>query len=199
MNQKEKFIYYSSPEHWFQTALELNGSIEELFETRWRSYYVQNYHIDETSKVKRPQNSRAIYLLMSYTLENLLKGIHVLRDASLVVKGKLDAKIKTHNLNILSKTLKIRNSLAQTMFQDYISHLCIAQGRYPIGNNEQSFHKQPSIIDEDFVLYKLLYNRYSKKLSTEFSKKGWQSGFKNEELNTKPNEFRFIINPLYKP
>ena len=31
MNKKEQFIFYASPEKWFHSALELHGSIEELY------------------------------------------------------------------------------------------------------------------------------------------------------------------------
>lgn len=198
MNQREKFIYYSSPEHWFQTALELDGSIRELFESRSRYFYAQNYHLHENGSVKRLQNSRAIYLLMAYVLENLLKGILVLRNPELIASGKINPKIKTHELNTLSKELNFRNSASQKIFQEYVSNLCVAQGRYPIGKNEQNLLDQPNITDHNFIIYQTLFNRYVKKLTSEFTKNGWQSGMKNPKLSTEPGEFRFIINPLFK-
>lgn len=196
MNKRERFIYYSSPEHWFQTALELNGTIQELFETRWRCYFIQNYHVDEVEVVKRPQNSRAIYLLMAYSLENLLKGLHVLRNSKLVFDGKLNSKIKTHNLNVLAKELKFRNSLIENDFQEYLSNLCVSTGRYPIGNNEQNILKQPNISENDNEIYNGLFKKYSNKLTTEFTKKGWNSGIVNDDLNTKPNQFKFVSKPF---
>lgn len=198
MNKREKFIYYSSPEHWFQTALELNSSLDELFEILEKSHYYENYHLDDKDTIKRPVTSRAAYLLMTYSLENLLKGIAILRNSDFVNKGKLDNKLKTHDLNILSRLTHFENSKKQNDFQNYLSKLCLSNARYPIGLNENNYIKHPSITKDDYHTYYSLFDKYSQILISEFNLNGWQSGLNNELLDTKPGEFTFVINPNFK-
>lgn len=198
LNNKEKFVFYSSPEHWLQTSLELNETIIELQTISEKSHYYENYHPDENESIKRPFASRSIFLLMTYSLENLLKGIRILRDPNLVNNGKLSKDLKTHDLNRLIESTQIMIEEKEKIFQDYLSKLCVANARYPIGSNENKQLKHPSIKEEDFKVYFRLFIKYQQILVEEFNLKGWNSGFNNEDLNTKPGEFRFLINPFYK-
>ena len=198
MNNKEKFVFYSSPEHWLQTSLELNETIIELHLISEKCHFYENYHPDEKENIKRPFASRSIFLLMTYSLENLLKGIRILRDPNLVNKGKLSKELKTHELNRLTESTKIVIDEKGKLFQEYLYKLCVANARYPIGLNEHQQLKQPSIKEDDFESYFTLYEKYRQILVTEFNLKGWNSGLDREELNTKPGEFTFVINPFYK-
>ena len=199
MNNKEKFVFYSSPEHWLQTSLELNETIIELHKISEKSHFYENYHPDEKESIKRPFASRSIFLLMTYSLENLLKGIRILRDPDLVNKGKLSKELKTHELNRLTETTQIVIEEKEKIFQEYLSKLCVANARYPIGLNENQQLKHPSIKEDDFKSYFTLFKKYRQILVTEFNLKGWNSGLDSEELDTKPGEFTFVINPFYKP
>lgn len=198
MNNKERFIFYSSPEHWLQTSLELNESIEELEKVAEKAHYLEYYHPDENVPIKRSFASRSIFLLMTYSLENLLKGIRILRDSSLINNGKLDKSLKTHELNKLTQINKINISKEDKEFQDYLSKLCLANARYPIGLNEHDQLKHPSIRKNDFKRYSELFKKYRLILVEELRENGWDSGIKNDKLNTKPGEFNFVINPYFK-
>lgn len=198
MTNKEKFVYYSSPEHWLQTSLELNETIKELLRIADKSHYYESYHPDEKEPIKRSSISRAAFLLMAYSLENLLKGIVILMDPNLVNKGKMDSNLKSHNLNKLTILADISIPQEEIEFQDYISKLCVANARYPIGLNENQILKHPSIENRDFEIYDSLFLKYREILTKDFNKFGWESGLKNEKLNTKPGEFNFIINPFFR-
>lgn len=190
-NKKKRFIYYSSPEHWLQAALELNEAVEELYLTKEKAHYYQTFNFENQSTVKRPVCSRATYLLMSYALENLLKGIAVLNNPELVNKGKLQREIQTHNLNQLSKLNRIKPNYEQKKFQSILSTQCVSNARYPVGLNEQIVLTDPLITEKDHSIYNTLFRKYKLHLAKEFNKNGWDSGLNDSDLRTKPGEFRF--------
>lgn len=191
-NRKKKFIYYSSPEHWFQASLELNEAVKELNLIRHKSYYLQSFHFEKGESIKRPACSRAIYLLMSYSIENLLKGIAILYNPSLVTKGKLEKEIKTHDLNSLAELVGINLEKEFISFQSMLSAQCISNARYPVGLNENIELENPSITDNDYEKYRNLFERYKSKLVEEFYNKGWDSGLKDSDLITQPYEFKYF-------
>jgi hypothetical protein len=192
MNTKKRFIYYCSPEHWLQASLELNESALDLYRLRNESRFIQNIDPGKQSILSRPGPSRAIYLLMAYSLENLLKGVSVLRDSALVNSGKIDGKIKTHNLNKLSTTLGFNLSDAQKHLQDLLSDQCVSNARYPVGRNENLQLDNPTLQEKDFELYRNLFKKYKLILVDEFHENGWDSGIDDETLNTVPKEFNYV-------
>ena len=190
-NRKKRFIYYSSPEHWFKAALELNGAFEELYLIREKAHFYQTFYFENQTIIKKPVYSRATYLLMSYALENLLKGIAVLNNPELVNKGKLQEEIKTHDLNKLSKLNRFRPNNEQKEFQSILSTQCVSNARYPVGLNEQIVLTDPLITEKDYSIYSTLFRKYKLHLAKEFNKKGWESGLNDSDLRTKPGEFKF--------
>ena len=193
-NKKKRFIYYSSPEHWFQAALELNEAVEELYLIKEKAHFYQTFHFENQKTVKRPVLSRATYLLMFYALENLLKGIAVLNNPELVNKGKLQKGIKTHDLNQLSKLNHFRPNYEQKEFQSILSAQCASNARYPVGLNEQIALTDPLITEKDYLIYNNLFTKYKQYLAKEFNKKGWESGLNDSDLRTEPGELKFYEN-----
>lgn len=193
-NKKKRFVYYSSPEYWFQAALELNEAVEELYLIREKAHYFQAFHFEGETKIKRPAYSRATYLLMSYALENLLKGIAVLNNPELVNSGKIQKEIKTHDLNELSKLNRFRPNILQKEFQSILSTQCVSNARYPVGLNEQIELSDPLITDKDFSIYNSLFQKYKTYLARNFNKKGWDSGLNDPDLKTIPGEFKYFEN-----
>jgi hypothetical protein len=191
-NRRKKFIYYSSPEHWFQASLELNQAVKELYLIRDQSYYLQDFHFEQQKVVEIPGCSRATYLLMSYSLENLLKGIAILYNPSLINKGKIEKEIRTHDLNSLTQLVGINLVKELIDFQTILSAQCVSNARYPVGLNENIQLENPNITVNDYEKYLELFERYKSKLVNEFHIKGWNSGLKDSEFNTQPFEFRYF-------
>lgn len=189
--KKKRFIYYSSPEHWFQTALELNSAIIELYNSKNNSIYYQNYSFEESKSITKSAYSKATYLLMSYALENLLKGIAIIYNPSFVNEGKINKRIKTHYLNELSSLCEVENDQFQTDFQLRLSVLCLSNARYPVGVNENIELSDPNISIDDFKLHKILFQKYKLHFTTEYNRLGWDSGINDNDLKTKPGEFNY--------
>lgn len=191
MNKKEQFIFYASPEKWFHSALELQGSIEELYIKRNDLFYRKLHYYHDENDVTISGHSKATYLLMSYTLENLLKGIAVLFNPSFVNKGKIDSQIKTHDLNSLCKLNGFEINKDQEEFQSLLSDQCVSNARYPVGLNEHSSLKDPRFKEQDYTLFQTLFEKYKKHLAKNFNELGWNSGFENPKLNTNPGDWNF--------
>jgi hypothetical protein len=191
MNKKEQFIFYASPERWFQSALELYDSIEELYIKRNDLFYRKLHYYHDESDVIIPVHSKATYLLMSYTLENLLKGIAVLYNPAFVNKGKIDNQIKTHDLNNLCKLNGFVINKNQEDFQSFLSKQCISNARYPVGLNEHSSLKDPKFNEEDYTLFQIIFKRYKEYLARNLNEFGWNSGVNNTKLNTNPGDWNY--------
>jgi hypothetical protein len=73
VNKKKRFIYYSSPEHWFQAALELNEAVEELYLNKEKAHFYQTFHFENQKTVKRPVFSRATYLFNVLCFREFIK------------------------------------------------------------------------------------------------------------------------------
>jgi hypothetical protein len=191
MNKKEQFILYASPEKWFHSALELHGSIEELYRKRNDLFYRKLDYYHDEHDVIISGHSKATYLLMSYTLENLLKGIAVLFNPSFVNKGKIDSHIKTHDLNSLCKLNGFEINKDQEVFQSLLSDQCVSNARYPVGLNEQSSLKDPRFKEQDYTLFETLFEKYKNHLVKNFNELGWDSGSENPKLNTNPGDWNY--------
>ena len=196
--KKKRFIFYSSPEHWFQAALDLNEGVIELYNIRNKLHSHQTYHFETKHPVLKSTFSRSIYLLMSYALENLLKGIAVLNNPCLVTMGKLKKEIKTHDLNDLTILNNIELAFHHKEFQGILSDQCIANARYPIGLHQGKELNDPIISEEDYSHYKYLFDFYVARLTTQFYENGWDTGFDDPDLNTKPKKFIYMTQEEFK-
>lgn len=193
MNNKEIFIYYASPEHWFQTALELDQTILELLSIKDKSYYLESYHL-HSKNVKRSFCSKSIYLLITFAIENLIKGILVLRNPDFVNSGTLKKEIKTHDLFALSIEANLNLLVREKNLLRKLTHIGLSTARYPIGLNEHFEIIPVEFVQKDENTYKKLFIKLRDMLAKEFNKNGWDSGSSNPKLKTKPGDFRFIIN-----
>lgn len=196
LNTKEVFIYYSSPEHWFQTALELDQTILELLSIKDKSYYLESYHL-HSKNVQRSFCSKSIYLLMTFAIENLIKGILVLRNPDFVNSGTLKKEIKTHDLTALSIEANLNLLVREKKLLTKLTHIGLSTARYPIGLNEHFEIIPVEFIKNDENTYNKLFIKLRDKLAKEFNRKGWDSGTNNPKLKTNPGEFRFMINKNY--
>ncbi|QQM28268.1 hypothetical protein [Elizabethkingia sp. M8] len=196
MNNKEIFVYYSSPENWFQTALELNETINELFIIKEKSHYIDTYHL-HTKRFKRSFCSKSIYLLMSFSIENLIKGLLILRNPEYVNTGTLKKEIKTHDLINLVDQANLKLLVRETILLKKLTQISVSTARYPVGLNEHLQIFPVEIIEKDEIIYKKFFIKLRNKLAKEFNKHGWFSGLDNPKLRTEPGEFKFFEN--YNP
>jgi hypothetical protein len=96
------------------------------------------------------------FLLMGYSLENLLKGIIVSSDPECLSQGKLPKKINDHKLLNLAKTANIRFSDDEDILCKLIQSAVISFGRYPI--SKKAIDGMTEEISIDYVKSGLVFN-----------------------------------------
>lgn len=92
----------------------------------------------------RVPNYPAAQLLYGYALENLLKGIRVAKDPSLISGGKLDRKLASHDLVNLAKEARFILHVQEVPVAKALSKLSTWAGRYPVALLEAEFASTPN-------------------------------------------------------
>jgi hypothetical protein len=92
----------------------------------------------------RVPNYPAAQLLYAYALENLLKGIRIAKDPSLVSGGKLNRKLASHDLVVLAKDAGFVLHVQEIPVAEALSKLSIWRGRYPVALFEADFASAPN-------------------------------------------------------
>jgi hypothetical protein len=92
----------------------------------------------------RVPNYPSAQLLYAYALENLLKGIRVAKDPSLVSSGKLNRKLASHGLVALAKEAGFVLHVQEIPVAEALSKLSIWRGRYPVALLKAEFVSAPN-------------------------------------------------------
>ncbi|UGA49049.1 hypothetical protein HU230_0043350 (plasmid) [Bradyrhizobium quebecense] len=92
----------------------------------------------------RAPNYPAAQLLYGYALENLLKGIWVAKDPSLISSGKLNRKLASHDVVKLAKQAGFVLHTQEVPVAQALSRLSVWAGRYPVALLEAEFASTPN-------------------------------------------------------
>jgi hypothetical protein len=92
----------------------------------------------------RVPNYPAAQLLYGYALENLLKGIWIAKDPSLISGGKLNRKLASHDLAGLAKQAGFALHVQEEPVAKALSKLAVWAGRYPVALLEAEFASTPN-------------------------------------------------------
>ena len=92
----------------------------------------------------RVPNYPAAQLLYAYALENLLKGIRIAKDPSLISSGKLSSKLPSHDLVDLAGKAGFVLHVQEIPVAEALSKLSVWAGRYPVALYEADFASAPN-------------------------------------------------------
>jgi hypothetical protein len=92
----------------------------------------------------RAPNYPAAQLLYGYALENLLKGIWIAKDPSLISTRKLNRKLASHDLVKLAKQAGFVLHIQEDPVAEALSQLSVWAGRYPVALLEAEFASTPN-------------------------------------------------------
>jgi hypothetical protein len=70
--------------------------------------------------------------MYAYAIENVLKGLIVLKRPGFIQEHELHGELKTHDLNELAKKAKVTVEQNERAVLEALTHLSISAGRYPI-------------------------------------------------------------------
>ena len=183
----DEFVYKGNPNEWFEVSNELNASVEILLKNNGSTYFKTDTWND--IPVKKVMNSRAIFLLMGFTIENLIKGIIVFKKPENINTGILGNEIKTHNLiKLLEKIPELEFTQDELTFVRTITSAIPDWGRYPSPLKYQDITDEVLYVDEINTIYKSIRNKLKDNL-IEKLKLGWLSGLENERTNVRIIEY----------
>ena len=177
-NKLQLFVRDALPCEWLTLADELR----EAAETLWK-------HVDEAlrveatttpkevSKVTRIAGvSRPYILLAGFALENLVKGLLVAADPSLITSGKLDQRLKSHRLVDLARSLRqFALSTEEAEFCEMAEGAIPYWGRYPVPLSLEGRLPEVALTPERRDTYLSLHNRLGQRLYDQI-RDGWDSG-----------------------
>jgi hypothetical protein len=162
MFKTDVFKAAQSPSSWLLTAERLRDGAEAILahEQRFEVAYFRAYRAATEEAVAiaysegndagvadieaRAPNYPAAQLLYGYALENLLKGIQIAKNPTLISSGKLNAKLKSHNLVKLAKAASFTLHVQELPVADALSKLSVWAGRYPVTLLEAEFASTPN-------------------------------------------------------
>jgi hypothetical protein len=184
-NSKIRFAMAASPVFW----LEYSEDLMEASEALWL-HTGDGLSLEVTSQngeLRQPKqqmaHTRSYTLLAGFFLENVLKGIRIATDPSLVSAGALAKELTRHNLLTLTDSIAgISTSQDERQILQSCQEAIPYWGRYPIplkhedltedGTVDSKFRK--SFVKLHFRLCHYLYN---------LIKDGWDSGIGAQTLS----------------
>lgn len=183
----DEFVYKGNPNEWFEVSDELNASVEILLKSN-SLHYLKTDTWNEIP-IKKVMNSRALFLLMGFSIENLIKGIIVFDKPENINTGILGNEIKTHNLTkLLEKIPELEFCQDELTFIQTITEAIPDWGRYPSPLKFQDIRDEVLYVDEINVIYKSVRNKLRENLIDKL-KIGWVSDLENERTNVRIIEY----------
>jgi hypothetical protein len=180
--REDTFRAAQSPANWLLTAERLREGAEVILshEQAFEMPYLQAYNAaaKEASAIaysegkdsgfaeikSRAPNYPVAQLLYGYALENLLKGIWIAKDPSLISSGRLNRRLACHDLVKLAKQSGFVLHIQETPVAQALSKLTVWAGRYPVALLEAEYSSAPNV-DEllDYgsrnLIVEAIYNR----------------------------------------
>ena len=137
-DDKREFIEQAAPEYWYSYAEELAQTADEIYKTsKGRSVGYIYLNVDGSEKIeRRPYVSRPVLLLYGIAIENLIKGLLISENTSLLADGKLSKHLHGHDLKKLTNRLTtFCLTAAEAELADLLSSVVPYHGRYPVPKN----------------------------------------------------------------
>jgi hypothetical protein len=139
------------PASWLRSAGHLRDAAEAILEQELpaeRTYSEARKIADEEADAESVRNDTGVgaadikaiapnyppaQLLYAYAIENVLKGLIVLKRPDLIQEHELHGELKTHDLNKLAKNAKVTvDPQHERPVLEALTHLSKWAGRYPI-------------------------------------------------------------------
>jgi len=159
-NSPEKYEELGHPFEWIQYANELFASSEILYKEKDNSILTKVNSKGEVI-LEKSGISRSYFLLIGFSMENLLKAYLISRKPSYLKDGKIDSSISSnHNLFELSR--KLKTFVFSTQEIELLKTLteCIPYwSRYPIPKRFENMTKEKVLTEKIRTVFNNLFER----------------------------------------
>lgn len=166
-NFEKQFVEKAAPEYWYSYAQELAETADTIYRRskgQWIAYIHQQAD-GSTKTERRPFVSRPVLLLYGLSFENLLKGLLISEEPTLLKGGKLSKHLLGHDLvkladRLRSLTLNAEERELLSLLSDVVPYL----GRYPVPRNAQDVKPEKYINEDVYSACKALFARLEMQL-----------------------------------
>jgi hypothetical protein len=86
-----------------------------------------------------PPNYPPAQLLYAYAIENVLKGVIVANDATVIDENKISKKLQSHDLIQLSDAAELQVHKEERLLLAGLSDLAVWAGRYPVATRKEDY------------------------------------------------------------
>ena len=177
-NALQLFVRDASPAAWLDYADELRDCAELIWQhhtNRIRLEYVFDSKGEGEGRMVSSV-SRTYVMLTGFALENLLKGLLVLKDSTHITSGRLSPELKTHHLaQLAAKIDKLDLTEPEANYIHVAEGAIPYWGRYPIPLSQEGLLPEVGVTEEMRETYLSLHDRLAKAVYDQV-RNGWDSG-----------------------
>jgi len=150
------FKLSGSPVVWRHKADELKHAAEVLRIEIDRSFKEANEHIERNQKsgkqeilISKPIIISTYNMLLGFSIENLFKGIVLVKNPEHLTDEKLSDKLKIHDLFALADLAQINLTDKEKTFCNIANEAVLSSGRYPIPLKANAYTNIHHLCDKD--------------------------------------------------
>ena len=166
-NSNKQFVESAAPEYWYSYAHELADTADGIYKKskgEWIAYF-HNFADGSTDTYSRPLISRPVMLMYGLAFENIIKGLLISEEPTLLQGGKLSKHLLGHNL------IKLAGGLQSIQLDDkerellaLLSDVVPYHGRYPVPRNAQDLKPEKYISEDIYTSCRALFVRLEMQL-----------------------------------
>lgn len=164
---EKQFVEKAAPEYWYSYAHELADTADAIYKKSKDHWIAYIYYNEDGSKetARRPLVSRPVLLMYGLSFENLIKGLLISEEATLLQGGKLSKHLLGHDLIKLADRLKsIQLNAEERGLLALLSDVVPYYGRYPVPRNAQDVKPEKFISEDVYNACKGLFGRLEMQL-----------------------------------
>jgi hypothetical protein len=166
-NSEKQFVEKAAPEYWYTYAQELADTAEEIYRKSKDQYIAYIHYYGDGSKKthRRPAISRPVLLMYGLSLENLIKGLLISEEPTLLEGGKLSKHLLGHDLVKLAVRFKsLKLDAKEWDLLALLSDVVPYHGRYPVPRNAEDVKPEKYINEDVFAACRELFRRLEMQL-----------------------------------
>ncbi len=197
-NSLQEFVRDALPSSWLEYGEELRDSAELVW-TRNEELLGVSLTLDSDYRPLKEGRistvSRTYMLLAGFALENVLKGLLIAADPSLVNQGVLHDELKSHDIVALTKKIPgLCLSHEELKFCENATKAVPYWGRYPIPLRKGQLSPEVGVDETLRQAFLMLFERLASELYWHV-RDGWDSGVGPKTLKMRSLQYGDKIDP----
>ncbi|WP_132982813.1 hypothetical protein [Thermomonas haemolytica] len=162
----QQFVAFASPISWHRSSQHLHRAANVVVEQvvrDWQDQVATGQRLRTPDDLSKPHLDifKQFFLLAAFALENVLKGIVVGANPTLVHEGTLQGILTSHDLVALCRRASISLTPEESRFCELASSASVSWGRYPVSTKAHQNVTSLSLSGSSIAVFNGLYQRLS--------------------------------------